>query len=203
MHSVNLKQQGIAMKQFLPALVSAAFILAVHSASAQQPAATPPAAGNAAAAAAAAAAASNGARIGFVSTERVLRDSKPAQDALKKIEGEFSRRDKEMQDSAKRLDDAVKAFEKNAPTMAATARENEQRRLGDQERDFQRRQREFREDLDQARNRELASVVDRANKVIKDIAQREKYAIVLQEAVWADPSIDITEKVLKALSEGK
>jgi outer membrane protein len=195
------------MIRAIPALSAVSFAVAIFAtalAQAQQPAA--PAAGGAAATAAAssAAATSNGfARIAFVSTERVLRDSKPAQDALKKIEGEFSRRDKELQDSAKRLDDAIKAFEKNGATMAATARDKEQSRLSDQERDFQRRQREFREDLDQARNRELASVVDRANKVIKDIAQKEKYSIVLQEAVWADASIDITEKVLKALSDGK
>jgi outer membrane protein len=197
------------MIRAIPALSAVSFVVAFGAsafAQAQQPAA-PAAAGAAATAAAPAtssAATSNGfARIAFVSTERVLRDSKPAQDALKKIEGEFSRRDKELQDSAKRLDDAIKAFEKNGATMAATARDKEQSRLSDQERDFQRRQREFREDLDQARNRELATVVDRANKVIKDIAQKEKYSIVLQEAVWADASIDITEKVLKALSDGK
>jgi outer membrane protein len=69
------------------------------------------------------------------------------------------------------------------------------------DKDFQRRQREFREDLNQRRNEEMATVLDRASKVVKQMAEAEKYDLVLQEAVYVGPRIDITEKVLKALNK--
>jgi outer membrane protein len=69
--------------------------------------------------------------------------------------------------------------------------------------DFQRMQREYREDLNLRRNQELATLFERANRVIKQIAESEKYDLILQEAVYRNPRIDITDKVLKALAEGK
>ena len=92
-------------------------------------------------------------------------------------------------------------LEKNSLTMPEAERRKKERDFGDLSRDFQRRQREFREDLNQRRNEELATVLDRANKVVKKIAEAEKYDIIFQEAVYASPSIDITDKVIKALAE--
>src|SRR5919206_360601 len=86
--------------------------------------------------------------------------------------------------------------------MRPTMRGKQQRDLGEMDRDFQRRQREFREDLNQRRNEELAQVVENANRVIRQIAEQEKYDIIFQDAVFASPRIDITDKVIKAL-EGK
>ncbi len=142
-------------------------------------------------------------RIGFVSTERVLRDSKPAQEAQKKLDAEFSGRDKDIQNLGIRLKAASDKLDKDGPTMTETARTKAQRDLSDMDRELQRKQREFGEDLQRQRNEALQAVVERANKAIREIAQKEKYDVVLQEAVYANPSLDITEKVLKALADAK
>ena len=145
--------------------------------------------------------AQDSARIGFVSTERIFREAVPAKSAQAKLEQEFSRRDKELQDMAARLKTMSEKLDKDAPVLAESDRLRRQRELADLDKDFQRKQREFREDLNQRRNEELAVVLERTNKVIKQIAETEKYDIVFQEAVYASPRIDITDKVLKALSK--
>ena len=141
-------------------------------------------------------------KLGFVNTERILREAAPAVRAQKKIEAEFSKRDQEMArltDQLKRMQDEL---EKQGVTMAESQRRTKEREFGELNRDFQRRQREFREDLNQRRNEELAQVVEQANRVIRQIAEQEKYDIIFQDAVYANPRIDITERVIKAL-DGK
>ena len=140
-------------------------------------------------------------KIGFVSTERIFREAAPAKAAQAKIEAEFSRRDKELQDMAARLKGMSEKLDKDAALLSDSERVRRQRELADLDKDFQRKQREFREDLNQRRNEELATVLEKTNKVIKQIAEAEKYDIVFQEAVYASPRIDITDKVLKALNK--
>ncbi len=140
-------------------------------------------------------------KIGFVSTERIFREAAPAKAAQSKIEQEFSRRDKELQDLAARLKGMSEKLDKDAAVLSDSDRVRRQRDLADLDKDFQRKQREFREDLNQRRNEELATVLEKTNKVIKQIAEAEKYDIVFQEAVYASPRIDITDKVLKALNK--
>lgn len=140
-------------------------------------------------------------KVGFVSTERIFREAAPAKTANAKIEQEFSKRDKELQDMGARLKTMADKLDKDAPVLSEVDRGRRQRELGDLDKDFQRRQREFREDLNQRRNEELATVLERTNRVIKQIAEQEKYDIVFQEAVYISPRIDITDKVLKALNK--
>ena len=140
-------------------------------------------------------------KAGFVSTERIFRDAAPAKAATAKLEQEFSKREKDLQELANRLKAAAERLDKDAPVLSDADRGKRQRELAEMDKDFQRRQREFREDLNQRRNEELAVVLERANKVIKQIAEAEKYDIIFQEAVYASPRIDITEKVLKALNK--
>ena len=142
-------------------------------------------------------------KIGFVNTEKIFRDAAPAVRAQKKIEKEFEKRDQEMQRLAKQLQTMQESLEKNSVTMSESEKRNKDREFNDLNRDFQRKQREFREDLNQRRNEELAAVLERANKTIKAIAEAEKFDVILQEAVYAAPRIDITEKVIKALADGK
>ena len=142
-----------------------------------------------------------GSRIGFVSTERIFREAAPAKAAQAKIEQEFSQRNKELQDMAARLKSMSDKLDKDAAVLTESDRIKRQREISDLDKDFQRKQREFREDLNQRRNEELAVVLDRTNKVIKQIAEAEKYDIIFQEAVYASPRIDITDKVLKALNK--
>jgi outer membrane protein len=139
-------------------------------------------------------------KVGFVSTERIFREAAPAKAAQAKIEQEFSRRDKELQEMASKLKSMSEKLDKDAAVLSESDRVKRQRDLADLDKDFQRKQREFREDLNQRRNEELAIVLERTNKVIKQIAETEKYDIVFQEAVYASPRIDITDKVLKALN---
>ncbi|WP_243656620.1 OmpH family outer membrane protein [Paucimonas lemoignei] len=140
-------------------------------------------------------------KIGFVSTERIFREAVPAKTAQAKIEQEFSKRDRELQDMAARLKALSERLDKDASVLSDSDRIRRQRELTDLDKEFQRKQREFREDLNQRRNEELAIVLERTNKVIKQIADAERYDIVFQEAVYASPRIDITDKVLKALNK--
>jgi len=140
-------------------------------------------------------------KIGFVNTERVFRDAAPAVRAQKKIEQEFAKRDKDIQKMAEQVRKMQEDLEKNSVTMSDSDRRSKERELGELSKDFQRKQREFREDLNQRRNEELAAVLDRANRAIKAIAESEKYDIIFQEAVYASPRIDITDKVIKALDD--
>jgi outer membrane protein len=139
-------------------------------------------------------------KIGYVNSDRVLREAVPAKAAQAKLETEFSKREKDVADLASKLKTAGDKLDKDAPTLAEAERGRRQRDLVEQDREFQRKRREFQEDLSQRKNEELASVVERANKVIKQIFETEKYDLILQEAVFAGPKIDITEKVIKALN---
>jgi outer membrane protein len=142
-------------------------------------------------------------RIGYVSSERILRDSAPAKAASQKLEAEFSKRDRELQDLGARLKAAAERFEKDAPVLSESDRARRQRELTEMDRDLQRRQREFREDLNQRRNEELQGLLERAQRIVRQIAEQEKFDLVVQDAVYFSPRIDITEKVLRALNQPK
>lgn len=142
-------------------------------------------------------------KIGYVNSERVLREAAPAKAAQAKLEAEFKKRETELADQGNRLRGAMEKLEKEAPTLPESERTRRQRDLADQDRDFQRKRRELLEDLNQRKNEELSTVVERANKVIKQIFEQEKYDLILQEVVFASPRVDITKKVIDALNAGK
>jgi outer membrane protein len=142
-------------------------------------------------------------KIGYVNSERVLREANPAKAAQAKLEVEFGKREKDLADVANRLKAAADKLEKEAPTLSEAERSRRQRDLVEQDRDFQRKRREFQEDLNQRKNEELSGVVERANKVIKQIFEQEKYDLILQDAVHWSPRVDITKKVIDALNAGK
>ncbi len=139
-------------------------------------------------------------KIGYVNSDRVLRDAIPAKAAQAKLETEFSKREKELNDLGARLKAASDKLDKESPALGESERGRRQRELVDQDRDMQRRRREFQEDLSQRKNEELASVVERTNRVIKQIFETEKYDLIIQEAVFWSPKVDITDKVIKALN---
>jgi len=141
-------------------------------------------------------------KIGFVNTERLFREAAPAKRAQQKLEKEFAARDADIQKVSKQVRDLQAALEKDGSTMSETERRNKERDLANLSRDLQRSQREFREDLNLRRNEELASVQERANRVIQQIAEAEKFDLILQDpVVFASQKIDITEKVIKALAD--
>ncbi len=139
-------------------------------------------------------------RIGFVNIDRLLREANPAKVGQSKLEAEFSKREKDLMDAGNVLKTASEKFEREAPTLAESQRTARQRQLVDQDRDFQRKRREFQEDLNLRKNEELQQVIDKANRIIKQVAETEKYDAVLQEAAYINPKHDITDKVIKALN---
>lgn len=139
-------------------------------------------------------------RIGFVNTDRLLKEATSAKAAQAKLEQEFSKREKELLEAGKTLKNAVDKFEREAPTMPEAQRNAREKQLVDQDREFQRKRREFQEDLTSRKNEELQQVLERANKVVKQVAEAEKYDVILQEAVYMNPKHDITDRVLKAMN---
>ncbi|TXI75514.1 MAG: OmpH family outer membrane protein [Dechloromonas sp.] len=142
-------------------------------------------------------------KVGYVNTQRIFRDAPAAQKAAKKLEGEFAKRDQELQRMAKQLQGLQENLEKNAVTMAESERRSKEKEFGDLSREFQRKQREFREVLNLRQNEENAAVIEKANRAIKQIAEADKFDLILQDVVWVSPRLDITERVIKALAEGK
>lgn len=143
------------------------------------------------------------ASIGFVSLDRILREAPPAQQAQKKLEQEFSQRAQELSRQAEQLKKMQENLEKNAVTMPESERQKREREFGDTNREFQRKQREFNEDLSQRRKEAFESVVERANRAVRQIAEAEKLDVVFQneQVVWASNRVDITDRVIKLLSE--
>ena len=141
-------------------------------------------------------------RVGVVNTERILRESVPAVKAEKKIEKEFAARDDEIKQMVKQAKDIQAALEKDS-TKADADQRGKERELANLNVNLQRLQREFREDLNLRKNEELAQVLARADKAIQAIAEKEKFDLILQEAVYRNPQIDITEKVLQYLANEK
>jgi outer membrane protein len=142
-------------------------------------------------------------RIAWLSPERIYNESKLAMLATKKLQEEFSKREQAVKELAQRLKDASDKLDKDLPSLNEADRNKRQREVVELDKEFQRRQREFREDVNQRSNEERAAIAERATRIIKKLAETEGYDIVLQDAVWASPRIDITKKVLDELDKDK
>ena len=149
------------------------------------------------------ASASETTRIGYVNIQRIFRDAPAAAKAAKRIEAEFSKRDQDLKAMAKQIQGLQESLEKNAVTMSESERRAKEKDLNEQSREFQRKQREFREDLNQRRSEELSAVLERANGVIRQFAEQKKYDLIVQEAVYVSPRIDITDEIIKILNASK
>ena len=139
-------------------------------------------------------------KAGFIHTDRVFREASSAKAAQAKLEQEFSRRDKEINDLGNTLKTATEKFERDAPTLSDSQRQTRQRQLMDQDREFQRKRREFQEDLNARKNEELNQLGERIKKVVNKLAEHENYEIIVDQAVYINPQHDITDKVIKALN---
>ena len=142
-------------------------------------------------------------RVGFVNTDRIFREANTAKQAQAKLEQEFSRREKALVEFGNTLKAASEKLERDAPTLSDAQRNQRQRTLAEQDRDFQRKRREFQEDLNARKNEELQQVLERANRVVRQVAEAEKYDLILQEAVYINPKHDITDKVIRAINTTK
>ncbi|PUE36647.1 OmpH family outer membrane protein [Limnohabitans sp. Hippo4] len=139
-------------------------------------------------------------KIGFVNTDRIFREASTAKNAQAKLEQEFAKREKDLVDLGNTIKTASDKFEREAPTLSETQRNTRQKQLMDQDREFQRKRREFQEDLNTRKNEEQQVVIERANRAVKQVAESEKYDVIFQEAVYINPKHDITDKVIKSLN---
>lgn len=139
-------------------------------------------------------------KIGFVNTDRIFREASTAKNAQAKLEQEFAKREKDLVDLGNTIKAASDKFEREAPTLSETQRNTRQKQLMDQDREFQRKRREFQEDLNTRKNEEQQIVIERANRAVKQVAETEKYDVIFQEAVYINPKHDITDKVIKSLN---
>lgn len=139
-------------------------------------------------------------KIGFVNPDRVLREANSAKAAQAKFEAEFSKREKDLTDQGNALKAASDKYDREAPTLSESQRATRQRQLADQDRDFQRKRREFQEDVNSRRNEELQALLERANRVIRQVAETEGYDAILDSGVYINPKHDLTDKIIKALN---
>ena len=142
-------------------------------------------------------------KIGFVSTERIMRESVAAKAAEARLTQEFAKRDKDPQELGAKLKATADKLDKDGPVLSEAERARQQRDLQDMDREFQRRRREFQEDLNQRKNEELQSLLERAQRIVRQLAEQEKYDVILQDAVYVGPRADVTDKVLKTLDAAK
>lgn len=142
-------------------------------------------------------------KIGVVVIDRIFREANSAKAAQAKLEQEFSKREKDIAALETQLKSAADKFDREAPTLSESQRVARQKQLVEQEREFQRKRREFQEDLNARKSEELQQLIERANKIVKTVAEAEKYDLILQEAVYANPKHDITDKVIRALNAAK
>lgn len=140
-------------------------------------------------------------KIGYISSQRIVNEALPYKAASAKLEQDFSKRLRDLQDMGSRLKGMQEKLEKDAPVLAESEGAKRQRDLFDLNKEFQRKQREYQEDLSQRKNEELTTVLERVNKVISQISEAEKYDIVIQDALYHSPRVDITDKVLKVLNK--
>lgn len=139
-------------------------------------------------------------KVGFVNTDRIFKEATAARAAQGKLEQEFSKRERDLVEQGNALKAQADKLEKDGPTLSESQRGARQKQLVDLDRDFQRKRREFQEDLNSRKNEELQGVLERANRVVRQVAEAEKYDLILQDAVYINPKHDITDKVLKALN---
>jgi outer membrane protein len=139
-------------------------------------------------------------KVGIVNLDRIFRESSSAKAAQVKLEQEFSKREKDIAELGAQIKSQSEKLERDAPTLSESQRNTRQRQLVDQDREFQRKRREFQEDLNSRKNEELQLVIERANRVVRALAEAEKYDLIVQEAVYVNPKHDITDKVIKSLN---
>ncbi|WP_343628630.1 OmpH family outer membrane protein [Roseateles sp.] len=142
-------------------------------------------------------------KIGYVNSERILRETNLAKAAEAKLQAEFSRREKALLDQEGKLRASAEKLDKDGPALGDVERNRRQRELIEQDRDLQRKRREFNEDVAQRKSEETTALVEKANKVIKQIFEQEKYDLIVQDAIHASPRVDITKKVIDALNAQK
>ena len=144
-----------------------------------------------------------GTRVAVVNSEKVFNESNLAKAMQTRLQNEFTKRQNDLRDSAQKIKTAAEKLDRDAAVMNEAERIRRQRELADQDRELQRKQREFTEDLNQRTFEERAKIAEKANQVLKSIAEQRKLDVIVQEAAYVSPKADITDDVIKALNSLK
>ncbi len=141
-------------------------------------------------------------KVGYVQVDKILQEAPQTAESGKKLEREFSPRSQELDRMAKQIKDLETALDKDGLTITEAERRNKERDIQNIKVEFQRKQRELREDINLRKNEELGSLQDRINKAVQTVAKAESYDLVMYSGVaYAADKIDITDKVLKLLGK--
>lgn len=144
-----------------------------------------------------------GTRVAAVSVERLLSESNMAKASQAKLEADFAKRGNEIRDSAQKIKSAAEKLDRDSAVMTEADRVRRQRELADQDRDLQRKQRAFQEDLNQRNFEDRAKIFEKANQALKQIAEQRKIDVIIQDAAYVNPKVDVTDDVIKALNSLK
>ena len=139
-------------------------------------------------------------RIGAINVDKVMRVSAAAKAGQSKLEQEFSKKERALDAMAQEFKASLDKFEKESPTLPESQRIARQKQLTEQDRELQRRRREFQEDLTVRRSEETQVVIERLNRALKQFAETEKYDVIFQEAAYINPRLDVTDKVISVLN---
>ena len=139
-------------------------------------------------------------KIGVVNSERIFKESNMAKASQTKLQAEFAKREKELRDDAQKIKTAAEKIDKDAAVMPDADRVRKQRELADADRELQRKQREFTEDVNQRSFEERSKIAQKANQALKVVAEQRKLDLIVQEAAYVSPKIEVTDDVIKALN---
>lgn len=141
-------------------------------------------------------------KVGYVQVEKILQEAPQTAESGKKLEREFGPRSQELDKLSKQIKELESALEKDGLTITDAERRTKERDVQNFKVEFQRKQRELREDINLRKNEELTSLQDRINKAVQSVAKAENYDLVMYSGVaYAADKIDLTDKVLKLLGK--
>lgn len=141
-------------------------------------------------------------KVGYVQVDKLLQEAPQTAETGKKLEKEFSPRSMELDKLQKQIRDLENSLETNRSNTSDADKRMKERDITNMRLEFQRKQRELREDINLRKNEELAVLQDRINKAVQTVSESEGYDLVVYSGVaYASKRIDITDKVLKLLGK--
>ncbi|MGE4349833.1 MAG: OmpH family outer membrane protein [Candidatus Berkiella sp.] len=147
-------------------------------------------------------ASADGVKIGVVDMRKIVASSPEAKAAMERLQQEFKPKEEKIVKTEKEMKEKSEKLQRNAAVMSDSEKSKLERELVSSQRELQRMQEEFREDSTARYQEEMQKLIEKVNKVVNDIAEKEKYDIILHQdtKLYASAQVDITNKVVKALS---
>lgn len=140
-------------------------------------------------------------KVGFVNIPAVLEKAPQAEKAKKRLEKEFSPRDKQLVAQQKEIQNLEERMARDSSVMGESERRNLEKDILNKKRDAKRAQQEFSEDFNLRRNDELGKLQRRIVEAIREIAKDQNFDLLLTDGViYASEQIDVTSQVQEKLS---